>query len=851
MEQEIAPAGEVVPNFNLGVVADSLASKDKFAPNSGPYAQNWEAYVDVGCSPTPERPGTKRPAISGWSNYCDRPPTKEEAARWARLYPRAGIALALGFNGLVAVDIDTDDREIIEAIESVLPKGAPAKVGRRGLTYLFRGDVPTTTFKGKSAEPGKPCETLVEILAHGRKVTIPPSIHPVTGKPYDWVDGKGLLDVDFNDLPELPPDIEERLGAVLKPWLVERPSWAENEFSFDVRPHSDLTDAERGRYEAYAKKALKERAAELASMGEGGRNDFTFRAACYLGKWERHGVFPQGEIERELLSACETNGLLKEDGRAGVVATIRNGLRWAKNDPLPLLEDRPFPGAGTASDAGPNDNWETPEPLVSKIEPQPYPVDALPGVIREAVKEAQSRIMALFALVVSCALCAMSAAIQGLADVKRMNGLRGPVSLFFLTLAMSGDRKSTADGYFTRAIKQYQREQEEEGAPALATYRADFQAWEQESKGIQEAIKKSARDGASKKGKSIAELQSELRQCEAKRPAEPRIPRLLYGDATSESLAWGLAKKWPCAAIISSEAGTVFGGHAMGPDAIMRNLSLQNTAWDGTDHYVDRRGSESFIIRNPRLTLGLQVQEEVLSNFCEKNGSLARGIGFFARLLFAQPQSMQGEREICEEPPHAQPAIDAFNDRIARLLSEVNLVDGTLSLPLLEMTPEGKSAWIELHNGIERELRPDGKLHEVRDVASKAADNLARLAANFHVFEHGPSGSIGADSILRAGEIVDWHLNEARRILGEFSMPVELAAAARLERWAVDRCRKSGAGIVLRRDIQNAGPYGLRDGKALDIAVKELEGLGRARERKNGRRIEIHINPAVLGGGAQ
>jgi hypothetical protein len=38
----------------------------------------------------------------------------------------------------------------------------------------------------------------------------------------------------------------------------------------------------------------------------------------------------------------------------------------------------------------------------------------------------------------------------------------------------------------------------------------------------------------------------------------------------------------------------------------------------------------------------------------------------------------------------------------------------------------------------------------------------------------------------------------------------------------------------------------VRDRKALDAALKELADLGRAREVKNGAKLEVHINPAVL-----
>jgi putative DNA primase/helicase len=311
--------------------------------------------------------------------------------------------------------------------------------------------------------------------------------------------------------------------------------------------------------------------------------------------------------------------------------------------------------------------------------------------------------------------------------------------------------------------------------------------------------------------------------------------------------------------MISAEAGSVFGGHAMGADKIMRNLALQNLLWDGGEHAVGRRTSESFTVRGARLTLGLQIQEAVLREFCDQNGTLARGIGFFARFLFAWPKSMQGDRIISDVPSETPPAAEVFNRRLSQLLNLTVSIDddGALTPSLLEMTSEGREAWIEIANDIERELKPLGDLCDVRDVASKGADNVARLAAIFHIFMHGPVGCIDAQTIRRAAKIVLWHLNEARRFLGEFSMPPELAGAARIENWMVKQCQAERAkqgktvNIVLRSTLQQHGPHGLRKKKELDAALAELTELDRVREVRNGQKKEIHVNPALLERGAE
>ena len=153
------------------------------------------------------------------------------------------------------------------------------------------------------------------------------------------------------------------------------------------------------------------------------------------------------------------------------------------------------------------------------------------------------------------------------------------------------------------------------------------------------------------------------------------------------------------------------------------------------------------------------------------------------------------------------------------------------------------------HDGIEAGLSTGGELSDVRDVASKTADNAARLAALFHVFTHGMGGAVGVECFEGASQIVAWHLSESRRFFGELALPVELANAARLDTWLIEFGRRERTNIIPRREAQRSGP--VRDKDALKQALQELDDLGRARLVVEGRRKDIFINPALLAGGEQ
>lgn len=486
--------------------------------------------------------------------------------------------------------------------------------------------------------------------------------------------------------------------------------------------------------------------------------------------------------------------------------------------------------------------WPKPHPLTAKIEPEPYPIDALPDVIRAAAEEVAGFVKAPFPLVAGSALGALSLAIQAHCDIKRAERLTGPIGLFMLSIADSGERKTTCDGFFTSAIRQYEAEQAELAVPLVKDYVAAMAAWNAQREGILSAIKEAGR-----KGKDVGNLREDLTVLEHNKPEAPHIPRLILGDETPENLAYTLAKNWPSAGVVSSEAGVVFGAHGMGRDSVMRNMALLNVLWDGGSLSIGRRSSESFTVQGARLTVALQIQEATLRAFFDKSGGLARGTGFLARFLVAWPNSTQGYRPFTE-PPETWPKLARFNQRITEILNTATPInDGKLEPVMLIFTPAAKQAWIAFHDALEAELRSGGELYDIRDVASKTADNAARLAALFHVFKHGTGGAVDVDCFEGASRIAAWHLSESRHFFGELALPVELANATRLDAWLVDYGKRERTHIIPRREAQRFGP--VRDKDALKQALQELDELGRARLLVEGRRKDILINPALLAAG--
>jgi len=156
------------------------------------------------------------------------------------------------------------------------------------------------------------------------------------------------------------------------------------------------------------------------------------------------------------------------------------------------------------------------------------------------VQEVADFIKAPIPLIATSALAALSLAIQAHTDVERAEKLSGPCGLFLLAIADSGERKSTCDAFFTTAIRDYQAQQQDAAKPLIQAYKSEHDAWEAQRSGLKEKIKALAKEGKP----STAQVQ-QLHDLDADEPTAPRVPRLIYGDATPEALTYALAKQWP------------------------------------------------------------------------------------------------------------------------------------------------------------------------------------------------------------------------------------------------------------------------------------------------------------------
>jgi hypothetical protein len=497
-----------------------------------------------------------------------------------------------------------------------------------------------------------------------------------------------------------------------------------------------------------------------------------------------------------------------------------------------------------ASDSS-NSDWGDPEELRIARAPAdiatPYPIDALPPIMRDAVIEVAEETQAPLAMIAVSALCAASAALQGHINIQRKPGLAGPINIFALVIAMSGERKSTVDRFFARAISQWCAEQLEALKPEIAQHRAALDSHNSVKSGIVALIQ-----AATKKGnqKEVERLTAQLAEHETKRPKPVTIPDMLLEDMTAEALVDRL-DKFPVKYLRTAEGGNLFGGYSMNSQRSTYTLAVLNKAWDGDPINMQRKISSSANVPNPRLTASIMVQPQMLRNYLREQGITARGIGFLARFLVCEPISTQGTR--FDKDPTDLVALKKFERQIRKFLNQpLPFEKGVLTPGVVILEGKAGQAWRVIHDEFEKGLQAGGPYVGFNDLASKAAEQVARIAAILSNIQHGLGAMPNEEDVRNAGIIMKWHMHDAMRIFSIMEADEGLSDAVELSRWLVEQCKAQGVSQIPRREIQRSGPSSVRNKEKLQGAILELITAGHVREIQINKQKLIAVNPKLL-----
>jgi hypothetical protein len=381
-----------------------------------------------------------------------------------------------------------------------------------------------------------------------------------------------------------------------------------------------------------------------------------------------------------------------------------------------------------------------------------------------------------------------------------------------MTIAASGDRKSTADNEALIPVKKRERNLRE-------SYDQDFQMWK---------VSYAAWDAERRKIENDKNLERLSRAAELAAlgppPMEPIRPLLTAPEPTVEALA----KHWPVMSgslgLFSAEGGQMTGGHGFGPDHRLKTAAALSSLWDGQGIRRLRAGDGITDLPGRRLALHLMVQPNVAAALLSER--MLRDQGLLSRLLLASPESIAGKRMWQETAADLDASMKRYTAVMLELLEKeapaANKAGNELTPRALEFSAEAKAAWVVFHDKIEGEMAEDRSLECLRDVAGKAAENAARIAAVLTIIEQPDARTIEVGAMNDACELMAWYVAEALRLSGQHRLPPTLQNAIKLLDWL----HAKGKTEITRSETMHFGPGVVRTKAEAEAAIGKLEEHG-------------------------
>jgi hypothetical protein len=431
-----------------------------------------------------------------------------------------------------------------------------------------------------------------------------------------------------------------------------------------------------------------------------------------------------------------------------------------------------------------------------------FPQPTNNSLLNRAVHEGCLITQAPAPMVYMVALVTASTAQQGVLDVELPIKKVCPAAVMGLTIAPSGERKSTVDNLYTKGVKAFEKNKNESYKKEEGKYLLKLELHKDRA-----ALIKRSFDFNDEGQFELA--YERLLAHKENEPIKPAKLKLIYENTTMEALLVGMKEDSPNVFFGSSEGGNALFGRAL------QQSSIFCAIWSGDDVNIDRRTVKSFTLSGARLTFHIMTQPSALDRYIKKTKDDVRGNGFLSRLLICAPYSNCGSRPI-SEVRHSTENLDEYNNKITKLLSDTFELDNHADRRVIVFSDKAKKIWIDVANDIEIKMQPNGLYYNAKDHASKLAENIARVAALIHCFEYPLDKEISTNSLWEAINLVSYFSGQFMSVF--CAPPKHVADAQNLTLW-LGKYADSGIRYIKRNNILQYGPSGTRKKTDLEAAL--------------------------------
>ncbi|MCB1034095.1 MAG: DUF3987 domain-containing protein, partial [Acidobacteria bacterium] len=481
------------------------------------------------------------------------------------------------------------------------------------------------------------------------------------------------------------------------------------------------------------------------------------------------------------ISDREREGLGREALRAELLAKAEDTTRNSCDSRY----SAPDTGTSAATDAATNcDSDEEPLSLSSDRE-TPFPLAAFPPTLRAAAEAIRELTRAPLALCAQSVLAVAGLAAQSCADVELPTRQTSTLSLFLLSVAQSGERKTSVDRWATQPLEAEERRQAEEYQDSLSQHEQELESWKADAAEI-------------RKGERNREARRQALKELGPQPEPPKPPGLLVTIGTIEGILSMLEHRGSVG-LFSDEGGGFLAGYAMDRenDRRTRTAAILSSLWDGKAVREERRGGSLRLGSGKRAAMHLLVQPVVAEKVLRDEG--LEGQGLLSRFLVVEPESTIGKRLWREPSPTARESLEPYNERVAEILQRSSGERVTLRL-----SEGARAEWIALHDEIEPELGPGGTLEGVRSFAAKACEHAARLAAVLTIFDN--PAAVEIPSMEAGAALLRFYLGERLRLAGKPTEPYA-AEASQVANWLREKWTEE---YISLSDLLQHGPNRFR-----------------------------------------
>lgn len=473
---------------------------------------------------------------------------------------------------------------------------------------------------------------------------------------------------------------------------------------------------------------------------------------------------------------------------------------------------------------------EGPQPLrKQRSTPTVFPIDSLPPLLKEAILALHDKIQAPIPICAQSVLATTNLAVQGHADIMLPIGQVRPISCYFLTIAESGERKSSCDNEVLKVIEDHEAKLKEQYSLDMESWQNEYAAWEKQRADILKNPEYSDKNTK----KSALDLLG-------KNPEMPLTPLLICPEPTFEGLCRLMLTGQPSLGVFSSEGGQFIGGYGMNEENKIRTAAALSDIWDGKPIKRVRAKDGITILNGRRLCMHLMVQPNIAAGFLSDYALKDQGI--LSRVLLASPPTAVGTRFQHEIKPESTKALatykTAINDILAMPLPTQSNSANELTPRVITLDDDTTRLCNEFSDHIEANIAPGGKLEAIKGLANKLLEHALRLAATFALTEDIHAKNLECKYLKMSIHIVTYYGGEALRLFDEGKFDPDLLLAEKLLNWLHKDWKEDHISLP---DIYQRSLNAIGDKKTAMKITAILEEHGWLQRNSEGTVIKGHL----------